>query len=1090
MRPYNSVSSLLLNTVLTGAALIAVAGCSLPSPQKRDLDQEGSTFFIDSVVPSFTETKTAGTFKLPSARTLSVKACLKTNSQSKSILHHSFSIQGEDFQTQELITDTRGCLTWSENLEFNSLAKPQILTVERRILSRGIEKGSRTTIFYINPWSEKVYSQKDSTVRAAAPANQTKKLLKGEGSHQRALWFENVNATLEEREFKNEGILFNLEVRGTPMIETDNDEEQVVLRPLSFGKFKVTATLFYWDLDDAKQKRHLITKTEPLLVEGLINGNLNVQTQFTRTRLCSNGKVSLGIHIEPIDAPPGMTGFQGVYSVGDCDGAKGNLWMRPRTEFFDKYKTDRTYSVTSFIQENPGTTENSNSNTTGAKIEVRKLSFQTVSFDEPRGTLRRKNLNIQACLRSGLDRRGIRWNKFEITKLNGESVTVKSDDEGCLNWDDSVSFDLTGQECWLSKSVRIQNKPFGVNESIGVHYNPWSQDGAFRDARFIAKDSTELKCATGKSSLIVTRYDFDKLNFSYAIDDLLNLEVRKHGPLKISLRMRRPSLSDPSGFVEESAPPGWYLVRWAVVDSFATNYDNLKDQVYSVHEAILPVNGNSVIQEDVTLATKNIRAMGNTNQFLIEVLPLKPDAMTELKKNPNLKKSSLVDASSNLQIATYRAPLMMANNMEGGNFIKLSTAAQGSQLESIIQKYHVEEAAKQKALKDQATPQSFAKSQGLIHVPLTTPAQTQGLTAALTEPLIFKDINIKPSARRTFQLSDLKEIINQGFTEKASNALCSYWFGDFWQRSIPGYQHGIGANSQLSQAQNNLVTMECSRRVRQNPHLVFDLEKKIFPKNPKLSSQKAKGFFRDYSVSHSWGISRSLSDTFTKSWAWDVSAGIKLPEIPGLSFFSASTGVRYGVSKTNSDSVSKGTGTNYNSGITLTVETLETEIVAEDYEQCAVLRLNPNIFITQTNSTLFGLIDTKGHNPFVMAFHPRLKAQERAHFAKSGLLICDGTTRGERFSSKETYYVLNQKMPNGQALDTTSEDSRPFYINLRGEQDLVRFLSFLHNSAEAPTSFEPEFHHSLLLKEPATSAFLRGSPVEPGIMSRSYLSRK
>lgn len=1071
---------------MVGAALIAFAGCSLPTPQKRDLDQEGSTFFIDSVSPSFTETKTAGAFKLPTARTLSVKACLKTNSQSKSILHHKFSIQGEDVQTQDVTTDTRGCLTWSENLEFNSLAKPQILTLERQIHSRGTEKGSRTATFYVNPWSEKVYSQKDSSVRTAAPTSQTKTLLKGETSAKKALWLENVNATLEEREFKNEGILFNLEVRGTPMIETDNDQDQVVLRPLSFGKFKVTATLFYWDLDDAKQKRHLITKTEPILVEGLINGNLNVQTEFTRARLCTNGKVSMGIQIEPVDAPIGLMGFQGVYSVGDCDGAKGNLWMRPRTEFFDKYKTDRGYSVTSFIQENPGTSENENGNTTGAKIEVRKLSFQTVSFDEPRGTLRKKNLNIQACLRSGLDRRGIRWNQFEITKLSGQTITVKSDDEGCLNWDDSVSFDLTGQECWLSKSVQIQNTQFGVNENIKVHYNPWAQDGAFRDARFIAKDSAALKCATGKSSLIVTRYDFDKLNFSYAIDDLLNLEVRKHGPLKISLRMQRPSLSDPSGFAEESAPPGWYLVRWAVVDSFATNFDDLKDQVYSAHETILPVNGNSVIQEDVTLATKNIRAMGNTNQFLIEVLPLKPDAMAELKKNPNLSKSSLVDLNSNLQIATYRAPLMMANNMEGGNFIKLAVSTQGSRLESLIQKYHLDEAAKQKVLKEQATPQNFAKSQGLIHVSLTNSTQAQGLAAALTEPLIFKNLSLRPSDRRTFQLSDLKQIINQGFTTKASIALCSYWFGDFWQRSIPGYEHGIGANSQLSQTQNNLAMMECSRRVRQNPQLVFDLEKKVFPKNPRLSSQKVKGFFRDYSISHSWGISRSMSDTFTKSWAWDVSAGIKLPEIPGLSFFSASTGVRYGVSKTNSDSVSKGTGTNYNSGVTLTVETLETEIVADDSEHCAVLRLNPNIFVTQKNSPLFGLIETTSHNPFVMAFHPRLKAQDRAHFAKAGLLICDGTTRGEKFSTKETYYVLNQKMPSGQALDTTSEDSRPFYTSLRGEQDLVRFLSFLHNTAEAPTSFEPEFHHSLLLKEPATSAFLHGSPAEPGILSRRY----
>ena len=236
--------------------------------------------------------------------------------------------------------------------------------------------------------------------------------------------------------------------------------------------------------------------------------------------------------------------------------------------------------------------------------------------------------------------------------------------------------------------------------------------------------------------------------------------------------------------------------------------------------------------------------------------------------------------------------------------------------------------------------------------------------------------------------------------------------------------------------------------------------------------------FRELSIAQSFTLANVQENSLTRSWSWDVSAGLKLPEIPGLSFFSASTGVHYQVAKATAVAQSLSSAISVTGSVSLIVETLKLNLAAPEFEKCLLVKLNPKLFISKPDGWI-----TSGRSPYVAAMNPRLSSEEKEHYARSGYLICDGQTRREKLHVTENYYVLNQKLPNGQILDNASEVNRPFFVSIRGENDFVSFLSDLSDSQQIPNAFTGEYQRSQMVDDSTTGIFLRGVRNVPGVIT-------
>jgi hypothetical protein len=1086
------------------SAGLLLSACSIPSPQKRDLDQ-GATFFLDKSEGKFTSETTHEKFSIPLARTLSLKACFKTNLKSQTLINHDFEITG-GATTSRMTTDANGCLLWDEQIEFNALADAQLILIERTAKAVGIEKGSRKIQLVINPWSKTVYALSDSRLQSKSYVSQDKALaaLKGEGQNRRhSLWVDDLRVTSEERQSTAKGLRLNFEVRGALKYEHRDETGAVQLSDLSRGTFQARITLIHSVSENGKEVRRVLTAGETVLIPQLIGGALNFDSALLLEKICTRGQVQMGLSVEPVGAPADLRKFEGVFMLGECDQMKGSFFARLKSESA-RGLSDPTFSVESYVasaspaqvqgtpsgaatpftrsqQASPG----NNGEVSGpdteyyqpARVEVREMQFTPAGFNGQRTIERERAFDVLVCMRMGLDQKGIRAQTFQVTKLNGQTVPIRTNDEGCLAWRDSLTYNVFAPECWSIKQVHLQNQNLGVDQKIDVLVNPWSETGVFaRDLRYTDASARREQCASGESELLTNRYDFDKQKYEYDVDEFLNLEVRKIGPFKLNLRLKRPSLTNATGFSEESLPVGMYLLRLAVVDAGVRDFTKAQGRIYMVSEKAVPIRGNSTLAEDITLVTKNVKAIGNTNQILIEVLPLRQNAAQILEKDPNTDLDSLIDSQMKVKPLTYRGPLTMANNMEGGSLVVVENNGR-SLIQSLAEQYRKDQEDARQRLAAQATPLAYAKENKLTVVNLHDEEASLGFRSALGLPYKFQ------GRSSHFQMADgapvttaqLKEALDKGLDEKLRAKLCVYWFADYWMRNLPGKDHGVlpAGNADFG------LTMECHRRTRENVRAFFDIETKYFPKKARIEDadrQPSEGLFRDFNITQSFNLGHAYADTLTKTWSWDASLGLKLPEIPGLSLISGSTGVRYQVAKASAESRNKGTMISYVGVIALTVETLKFNLVADDYEKCLMIKLNPNLFVGK--KTWLGT-----NSPFAQAMHPKLSPEEKSHYARSGLMICDGAPRGRPLRISENYYVLNQKLPAAQIMDNASDKNRPFFVTLRGEGDFVTFLSYLHNSTEIPSGYEGDFQRSLMRQDPTEAVFIRGVRNAPGVIT-------
>ena len=140
--------------------------------------------------------------------------------------------------------------------------------------------------------------------------------------------------------------------------------------------------------------------------------------------------------------------------------------------------------------------------------------------------------------------------------------------------------------------------------------------------------------------------------------------------------------------------------------------------------------------------------------------------------------------------------------------------------------------------------------------------------------------------------------------------------------------------------------------------------------------------------------------------------------------------------------------------------------------------MNPALFLTHKN--FLGFTE---NSAYVTSMNPRLSNEEKSHYARSGYMLCD--ERPAKFTTTETYYVMNQKVSPGQLLDNMTDQNRPLFMVIRGEHDFVNFMSSLHESAGFPEGFADDYQTTMLMTDPTIPLFLRGWPNSPGVITSS-----
>lgn len=1022
--------------------VLNLAACTLPEPKSKtgETEQDNGTFFIEKAKVIKIGEKLHANISLPTAKIFNFQVCMRDLQHSKEIINHNFDVQIGS-KTEQLRSDASGCINWSETIEYNHLAEAKWVEVNRTIQARGFQKGQRIASFALNPWEDLGHSLLDTEINDLQKGEKAIAALKGSGDPQQNLWIDDLRLTIDEKKITKEGVSLNIEIRTVVSFSLIKTANRRVLEPLTNGEIEAEIMLINALQENSKDVRRPLTPLSKTKAS-VAGGSLFLESTILLKTPARYGQIQLALRLKPVHAPEGLQAFNGVFNIAEYDQFKGSSFSRLKNVFHDGKMTIEDYLTDKEI---PPQDPASISSIATSEVQVSPLDFRIVQFKNQKGLSREKVFSVSACLKAPIDLKPLRNHVFKIQKINGQTEERTSNELGCISWQDSVTYDLLNTECWQTKEFQLSNENLGLKQKMQIRVNAWSNESSsLLDPRFSGKQ--DLLCASGKPKIILTGYSFDKKFIDYDIDPYLNIKLKKEGILKLTARLKRPSLTSSTGFEETALPPGKYNLRWAIVDQSVTDFSKASGKIFQIGEKQVQIDAEGLVSESLTFETVNLKALGNTNYFLLEVEGL--------------------DSSENLARTTYRGTIVLSSTNEASN---LEPVYEGP--DSLVNKVKAQYTADLKKqtvlLPKLASKEHLAQSENLRLINLKYEKDSEDFRRSLSSPTWWHP-GTSPALknREMISLPELQSWLQKGqLTHLMAYRLCGYWFQDHLQRPLaelkgksilpsPGHEAGYFARF-------------CRQTISKDPSRFFDIHFRYFMKNPK-KVRNLSTMVKDLSFNQSFNLSQSHDVAVTKTWSADVNAGATTAKILEMfAPFSLSGGIRYQIARSRSDRQSNGGASGVSSGESLLLERLDFEMKSQGYEKCAVVRLN------------LETLDQKAEQ-WEKAIAKSIPQGIINQQLSQGLLICDDQLTEKALSFTERFYIINQRNFYTQAIDSNSNIGRPLFMALRGTREFRRVMKALGGTVKTPQSANVEQAVNATKQSHLLPFFSLGVPTYPG----------
>lgn len=1070
--------SLLLKAFLV-MNVLALAACDLPSPSKKAADAETLTLdrkgFTNSGTGTFTvelatgkssmlEAQTKGTFQLPTAKIYNIVACLKDVAYNKPIQGHKFKIQELE---QETRTDAAGCLTWKENIKYNFLGDSKYLRFDRHILGTGLHRGSRLVTFAINPWShgENLTSVLEIKANTEIPqlieeASAVEQALKG---HPRSLWVEDGRLFMTEQKFTKAGVDLVGEFRTNPSLQLTKMNGELFIRPLTAGSFRARLKIIHSYMHNDKEVRRLLGQSQAEDI-AMTNGSLSVKHVISLPAIPTRGQIYIGVELIPLNGPADLTAFEGIYLLGDYDTLKSTSFLKlssivGQTENFKISDFVNAEAPTLTAGAKPGSDPALESDAyQKPKIEFKYVdspSYRYLAEKETTAT-RTIRVNLHTCLVNGIDQKILRSHTFKVTKFkeDGSNTTpevadVKTDNSstGCLTWFEDITFKAFDCHRYLKGTVKIENADLGISETLNVALNPWDSYAIVRDMRSVQANENLIFACTKeeipRTVLYLDGYSYSTNSFEYSVDSMLNLTVHKKIQLRMDPRLLVYSSTSQGRGDPQKLRDGVYLLKAAIIRN--KDYDT-ENTLVTYDQKLVNVQAGQ-LNTEMTFSTQDLRSIGNRNNMVIELYPVVESKIklvdgklpTDLKK---LQLDYLIDTDSKLESSPFIGPVtlnqdeaarplrLLDSSMMSAYFVNGKMTAQAP-LKSLTSQLVAQGRAMRAQVRAQQVARysttSYAKDNNLDLVNLEQLDAKAPLAQQFAKPEVIE--RLIPTR------TDLQELITTGkITNTTAQKMCNFWVNDYLQKLYPAK----GGTFMKDMAQH--ISIECYNAVKNDPSRFFQTEKRVFVRE--LGSSKfVRGLNQGVTVGTQFSLSTNHSSymTTSKSWATKVGLGLK-----AMDLFSLGTDYSYQLSWSKSDGNAAVNSVSVNGYTSLLAQQNIFTLNVNKHEQCVVLRLNPKLFIE--NSEWFS---SKTYAKFV---NPTLTPEEAIAATTRGLFLCEGKIRNEPIQLTENFYLIAQETSSTQVQDAGDARNRTFFVALRSTNDFNRFLIAMKGQATMPES--------------------------------------
>lgn len=1029
--------------------LVLLSACSASKVEKLS-GNNIATFFVDHLEGNSEIAKVDSVYSLPTARLYNFKACIKDIMQSKAIQGQSFKILGG---SKEIIlnTDEQGCLNWSEPIAFNFLAQPSYIQKKRTILAIGVHKGSADIELALNPWShgEDTSAVIDPTKKSISSLivddKSATSALNSEGTSSPLVAI-NPKVIILEKEFSASGAVMTLNFQTKISLFLKNTAMQTIQYPINSGTFNVEMILFNSINENGKETLiPLASATKN--GASFIQDTLIAEFPFQLNILPTKGQILMGIRITAITNELELDAFESIYMVSD--NSKINLSGSPTPVLNKTFgeiqnllypKSTIADSTSKLILTKPG-------------IEVDKLEIRFLKIGNENTTDRQVFFNIKACMKSNLDGRKIRDESFSIKTIASKSlVNMKSNQDGCISWDDSVWHKYFEKEHFIHSVIVINNLNYSMNKQIEVLINPWDTSSNIgRDGRFIEElGSLKTNPSSESSKISFDNYSFAISKYDFEINKNLDLSLIKNGTLSLSAKVINPSSLSLGRMDHENLRDGQYLLKWAVI---TLDSNNKVDSVLNIGQKVITTFGGD-IKTDLALKVTAFEKLNLRSRFVV--------ALYTIKDGKSKSGAVEIDRNSGLEATPYFSTIILNNDSETQKMQKiqnnfgLTNADVFDQLNSINLKNTKSIEVTDKILADQ----NFKK------INLLNEKETLSFRDSLTNPNKYYYQSQAPGYYHEAEQKpalDSLALINFAKSGKLSpdlaNKFCSFWFNDYIRKLST-----VKKNTPTTNYENMAATKMCLEAVRTNPNKFFNIDKKLLIK--KIGSIKLlSGTTTNFSVGNSFSVAQSEASTKTQTMTWTNSLGLNLDF---FSIFRVSSSASYAIASSKAKSDAMTSAAQIVASTYLFMQTNTFNIEALSYEECSTIKLNSELF-TGKNSSLGSLLNES------------MSPQDITKIATSGFFICTGVNNNNPIIKKENYYLISQDFSKGSGeQDANALENNLFFMTFRGQQDLMKFINLTQSSLKL-SSAPGSLSQNNMTTEATISNSFSALPTLPGI---------
>jgi hypothetical protein len=1044
--------------LLTQAA--ALTACSLDGTQESPAERAANSgyFFVDS--SSVNENMAYLTDGIRTAADLDYRACIK-RSDTKTLIEEGQKFEIEPLYDSTLakksvISNKDGCFAWSNKISFNPNVKGQYVEARFKITGLGNYPGVKEISFAVNPWDQKYYSVVSdafdpNSMVTFAEAVATLNGTKTSGPDAKAIGSDKAFIVINDLRLNTVSLAAGNPAKLSLNLRTDlqarftNKAGHPRFEAIPFGSLKVEMGIISsMPINGKEERRMLSPMTEAKLL--FSNGYFNPSGVLEFKKIPQLGQFYLALRISPVDPKSPLAVYEGVFLWGNYLSVQPSSFSR--AIIATTFETP-DFSLNNFLAE-AKPTDAGDSVFLDSTYFIPKTNGVWVTQKEfPSDSIfnQRRRLIFTINIYSAIDNQPVRSQNFEVTKLNGEKVTLKSNEAGALNFYEDLEYNWLGQECSYTKPITVRALQADFQKVIPIEYNPWNQQaGAVLDVSGLDKPSLEKDCLQERSTIVPMMSGFVKQNLFADVDAHLNLKLTKRFNINVWANVNRPTKSSLFNKQQAYIPPGYYILKYAYYDPLVT-----PEKVLFATKGLVKADAYGAFMANIDVSTMDpIFQFYNLN-LAIEVIPANQikaaqlcgqvkGCLDRIDKQDFIKLSelglqseeALLDPSMHIENKTYYSPFMLSDRMPSISF-KAETA-QKNLFEKLYGYYQADLKLHTEKLSKINPKAAFVAKQKSVFVDLANSKSANGFIENFNKG----SFGPWPSSRIAITKEELqKAVANSTINKYLEPWICAYWINGILknQPAITNNPAKLRMAKQLceTQVQSSAVTRSLGYKYELSN--LFEVHYVYFVENPQNTERT-----RFVNASRQYNFHKSSSFSRDRSYSEGYSLGIELEPVLayGLSFGKLAFGGQGAYSW--NWTTGEGRHETFAADISGTIDKLVMPIQVSKYEKCALIR--PNSAAAKSGSYFMQLLNHK----------PALAEVQKA--LEKGLLICEGFKRGSR-KFNETFHFINQTVSTSDGI-LDSGQVRPFVELLRSDLEFEKFTKFLQFDLTRPDSSGPD----------------------------------